>query len=187
MIAIDHGTPLVCTGLDLRSLVDHLEDTHHRYLWDVLPRLTEFVDEALVDDAGRHEELAQVGRLYASIRVQFESHLRKEERLLFPMVRDLAASDVRPSFHCGSLRNPISVMIHEHDVVDELLAQISAITNGFSAPPDACAAHRALVAGLAELDADTRTHVHTENSILFPEVVRLEHEHLAVTASHLSG
>lgn len=177
----------VCPGLDVRSLVDHLEDTHHRYLWDTLPRLTELADEAVLREGDRHPHLATLARTLASLRQLFEAHLRKEERLLFPMVRDLAASDVRPSFHCGSLRNPISVMIHEHDVVDELLAQISAITNGFSAPPDACAAHRALVAGLAELDADTRTHVHTENSILFPEVVRLEHEHLAVTASHLSG
>ena len=37
------------------------------------------------------------------------------------MVRELAGSTTAPVFHCGSLRNPISVMMREHDAVGDLL------------------------------------------------------------------
>jgi regulator of cell morphogenesis and NO signaling len=179
--------PSVCAGLDVRQLVDHLEDTHHRYLWDTLPRLTELADEAVAVDGARHPQLAAVVHTVGALRALFEAHLRKEERLLFPMVRDLAADDARPSFHCGSMRNPIAVMRREHDEVDRLIACTRDQTAGFTTPPDASAAHRALVAVLAELETDTRRHVHTENEVLFPEVERLERDVLAVAASHLSG
>lgn len=177
----------VCPGLDVRSLVDHLEDTHHRYLWDTLPRLTELADEAVLREGDRHPHLATLARTLASLRQLFEAHLRKEERLLFPMVRDLAAVDARPSFHCGSMRNPIAVMRAEHDQVDRFITQARELTAGFTAPPGAGAAQRALLATLAELEADTRRHVHTENEVLFPEVERLERAVLEVAASHLSG
>ena len=177
----------MCPGLDVRSLVDHLEDTHHRYLWDTLPRLTELGDEALESDGARHPQLVAVLRTYTTLRTLFETHLRKEERLLFPMVRDLGAVEARPSFHCGSLTSPIAVLRDEHDEVDQLLARTRELTAGFCTPPDAGPAHRALVAGLAELEAETMRHVHTENEVLFPEVERLERHLLATAASHLSG
>jgi regulator of cell morphogenesis and NO signaling len=177
----------VCPGLDIRALVDHLERTHHRYLWDTLPRLTELADEAVLREGDCHPHLASLARTLASLRNLFEAHLRKEERLLFPMVRDLAAVDARPSFHCGSLRNPIAVMRGEHDEVDRCITVARELTAGFTAPPGAGAAQRALLATLAELEADTRRHVHTENEVLFPEVERLERTILEVAASHLSG
>ena len=81
----------------------------------------------------------------------------------------------------------IAVMRREHDEVDRLIACAREQTAGFTTPPGASAAHRALVAVMAELETDTRRHVHTENEVLFPEVERLERQVLAVAASHLSG
>ena len=45
---------------------------------------------------------------------------------------------------------------------------------GYVAPEDGCASYAAMVAGLAQLEADTHLHVHKENNILFPAVVALE-------------
>ena len=65
-------------------------------------------------------------------------------------------------------------MLAEHDRVGELLAELRRLTDGYRPPADGCASYRACYAGLAELEADTHLHVHKENNVLFPAVVRLE-------------
>ena len=62
--------------------------------------------------------------------------MTKEERVLFPMIRELATSSGVPAFHCGSLRNPIAVMLSEHDAVGDLLARLRRLTDGYTAPAD---------------------------------------------------
>ena len=110
------------------------------------------------------------------LRQELESHLLKEERILFPMIRELEAADTAPSFHCGSLRNPISVMLSEHDRVGAILASMRRRTDDYTAPADGCATYSACFTALREIEADTHLHVHKENNVLFPLVVRLEME-----------
>lgn len=160
--------------MDVAELVDHLEATHHRYLWTELPRLSELTDKVVSVHGDRHPELHEIAACYATIRADLEPHLMKEERVLFPMVRQLAAATSAPVFHCGSLGNPISVMLAEHDTVGALLASLRSSTDGYRPPADACASYQALFAGLAALEADTHLHVHKENNVLFPAVVELE-------------
>ena len=90
------------------------------------------------------------------------------------MIRELATATAPPSFPCGTLANPISVMLAEHDRAGELLATLRRMTDGYQPPADGCASYRALYAGLAELEADIHLHVHKENNLLFPAVVILE-------------
>ncbi|MET0147965.1 MAG: iron-sulfur cluster repair di-iron protein [Acidimicrobiales bacterium] len=156
------------------ELVDHLETTHHAYLHAELPRLRALVDKVTGVHGGRHAELADVGAAFVALRADLEPHLRKEERVLLPMIRELATATASPSFHCGTLANPISVMLAEHDRAGELLATLRRITDGYQPPADGCASYRALYAGLAELEADLHLHVHKENNLLFPAVVILE-------------
>jgi regulator of cell morphogenesis and NO signaling len=92
------------------------------------------------------------------------------------MIRELAVAKEATSFHCGTLRNPISVMLREHDAVGDLLARLRLLTGGYETPADGCASYTACYAGLAELEADTHLHIHKENNVLFPLVVRLEAE-----------
>ena len=158
------------------ELVDHLEATHHAYLHDEFPRLTALAGKVAQVHSGRHPELLEVQRLYGELRDDLEPHLAREERVLFPMIRELAAADTPPAFHCGTLRNPISAMLREHDQAGDLLAQLRALTDGYVIPDDACASYTALYTGLEELEADTHLHVHKENNLLFPAVIELEAE-----------
>jgi regulator of cell morphogenesis and NO signaling len=174
--------PPAWTTMPPEVLVDHLEAVHHRYLWDEMPRLTALLDKIVTVHGERHPELAEVAACFGEIRADLEPHMLKEERVLFPMVRELATSAGVPSFHCGSLRNPISVMLAEHDAVGDLLAKMRRLTNDYALPGDACASYAACYAGLEQLEADTHLHVHKENNLLFPEVVRLEAERAASPA-----
>jgi regulator of cell morphogenesis and NO signaling len=155
-------------------LVDHLEASHHAFLRGELPRLGALAQKVAAVHGRRHPELEEALATLAALRADLEPHLLKEERVLFPMIRELAAAARMPAFHSGSLRNPISVMRVEHDRVGELFARLRARTGGYRTPADGCASYRALFEGLAELEADTHLHVHKENNLLFPAVLALE-------------
>ena len=161
-------------GLAPAELVEHLETTHHRYLKSELPRLSELAVKVSRVHGEAHPELIRVADVVNALRADLEPHLRKEEVVLFPMIRSLSSASSQPSFHCGSIANPIAVMEHEHVAVGALLEQMRALTNGYQAPDDTCASTRALMEGLAELEADTHLHVHKENNHLFPAVMALE-------------
>lgn len=170
------------TSMSADELVDHLEATHHRYLWDEMPRVAALVEKILGVHGERHPELNDVAECFGRVCADLGPHMLKEERMLFPMIRELATSAEAPSFHCGSLRNPISVMLSEHDAVGDLLATLRQLTDGYTPPADGCGSYVACYAALAELEADTHLHIHKENNVLFPLVVRLEAERAATVA-----
>ena len=162
------------TTMSADVLVDHLEATHHRFLWEEMPRVSALVDKIVTVHGSRHPELVDIAACYARIRADLEPHMLKEERMLFPMIRELAASSDRSSFHFRSLRNPISVMLSEHDAVGELLAKLRQLTSGYEPPADGCASYATCFSAMAEIEADTHLHIHKENNVLFPLVIRLE-------------
>jgi regulator of cell morphogenesis and NO signaling len=176
LAAREPGAPAPWAHLGPADLVDHLEATHHAYLHAELPRLVALADKVAGVHGGRHPELAEVQRSVVELRADLEPHLAKEEQVLFPMIRELAASvGEAPSFHCGSIGNPIRVMEMEHDRTGELLAHLREVTGGYRPPADGCASYQALYAALAELEADTHLHVHKENNLLFPAALATEH------------
>lgn len=162
------------TTMGPAQLVDHIESTHHRYLHEELPRLAALTDKVVGVHGTRHPELHRVKVTFSALRDDLEPHLMKEERVLFPMIRELADATTAPTFHCGSVANPIQMMMFEHDHAGDLLAHLRTVANGYEPPADACASYQALYRGLAELEADTHLHVHKENNVLFPAVLALE-------------
>jgi regulator of cell morphogenesis and NO signaling len=155
-------------------LVDHLEASHHAYLHAEMPRLSALAEKVAAVHGARHPELIEIQQAYETIRADLEPHLAREERMLFPMIRELASATSPPQFHCGSLQNPISVMLRDHNVVGDLLETLRRLTHGYETPADGCTSYQALFEGLAELETDTHLHVHKENNVLFPAVVALE-------------
>ncbi|MEZ6137082.1 MAG: hemerythrin domain-containing protein [Pirellulaceae bacterium] len=99
----------------------------------------------------------------------------KEERILFPIVRQLEASNEHQEFHCGSVANPIRQMEHEHDQAGDALAILNESTDGYTPPVWACNTYRAMLDSLARLEADMHQHIHKENNVLFPKAIQLEH------------
>ena len=156
------------------TLVDHLEAVHHAYLHTEMERLTALAEKVASVHGSRHPELADVERTYAELRADLEPHLLKEERILFPAIRQLADGEAPAALPGGSVHAPISVMLRDHDRAGDLLAELRRLTDGYRPPADGCASYQALYEGLAELEADTHLHVHKENNVLFPAVLALE-------------
>ena len=98
-------------------------------------------------------------------------HMHKEEVILFPRIKEIeAVSSIKQkrNFTEGYIAGPIQVMETEHDHAGELLYRIRELTNGYTAPADACTTFKVSLAELKEFEEDLHRHVHLENNLLFP-------------------
>jgi regulator of cell morphogenesis and NO signaling len=100
-----------------------------------------------------------------------ESHMAKEEQILFPLIRQIDRASDDGSCPCGSVENPIRVMEIEHQHAGDALEIMRQITDDYSTPPAACNTYRATMHSLRELEADMHQHVHKENNVLFPRAI----------------
>jgi len=168
----------VTEGMDgsLSEAVDHLLETHHKYLKEALPRLAALLDKVINAHVARHPELTTVRELFAELRADLEPHLMKEEQVLFPIIKVLETSGGSADFHYGTLQSPIRVMQAEHEQALTLFERIRATTRNFAMPEDGCESYRLLLTGLDELEIDTRLHIQKENEILFPQVLAYEED-----------
>lgn len=162
--------------LDL--LADYVEKIHHRYAYEKIPLLQGFLEKLCNVHGERHPELFQVRDLFELSVSALGEHFFKEEQVLFPMVRSLANALLTDALlepvHCGSVENPIEVMMSEHDNEGKRFELISELTSGYTPPADGCNTYRATYALLKEFEDDLHTHIHIENNILFPRTIKLE-------------
>ena len=113
-------------------------------------------------------------------------HMLKEEQVLFPYVAQLERGEAPTPFF-GTVRNPVRMMMMEHDRVGGLLAQLRATTSDYALPPDACFSYRELYRRLDELELKTHEHIHIENNVYFPRAVALEDQAGNAAAGHAHG
>jgi regulator of cell morphogenesis and NO signaling len=166
----------------LPELVDFIVDTHHAFTRAAIARITPLLAKVTGKHARRHPELLRIAESFGELAADMGPHMVREERVLFPYIRALASPAGAPSPTFVTVRNPVGMMMQEHDRAGELLAEISAATGDCAPPADACASFRALYAALAELRLDLMKHVALENSILFPRAVALEDQQHALAA-----
>ena len=158
----------------LTELAGHIEQTHHAYLRRELPRLTAMVNKVASVHGQSYAWLIELREVFAGFVGELNEHMLKEERVLFPMIRELEAGHANAASHCGGLANPVRMMEHEHDQAGNALARMREITAGYQPPEGACNTFRAMLDALAELEHDMHQHVHKENNILFPRAMAIE-------------
>lgn len=156
------------------ELCDHIVTTHHAFLREELPRLTQLVEKVARVHGSNHPELDDVRVVYVELRAELESHMMKEEQVLFPAIQQLEQAASAPRFPFGTVASPIRMMEHEHDHAGDALRRIRELTANFTPPDDACNTYRVMLDGLQNLEADLHQHIHKENNILFPMAQRLE-------------
>ncbi len=165
----------------LPELADHIVDVHHAYLRETLPRLGCLLDKVEQAHGVRHPELAQLRRVYYGLVNELTPHMLKEEHVVFPLIRRLAAGQ-RVAGNDEDMRNLFQSLEDEHANVGDALARMRELTAGYQIPTDACVTYRAALEGLAELESDVHVHVHKENNILFPKTADIVHR-LSVVAA----
>lgn len=159
-------------------LSDYIVNTHHNYVRESIPFLTEISQKVARVHGDRHPELIKVAEVFSAIAHDLSMHLVKEENILFPYIKEMVKAKKEgtslPASHFGQVSNPINVMEMEHEGAGEDLTEIRKLTNNYQLPADACTSYRILFQKLEEFENDLFQHVHLENNILFPKAIELE-------------
>ncbi len=164
------------SNMSIDQLIDNILALHHEYLHGELPRLCALADKVASVHGSNHPELLDVARLTYEIHNDMEPHMQKEETMLFPLAKQIAAADSMPALPFGTFANPIRMMCQEHETTGDLLIEIRKTTSDYKLPMDACASYTALYQGLEAMEKDTHLHIHRENNILFPATLAKEEE-----------
>ncbi len=162
------------TAAQLTDLITHIVETHHRYMRDELPRLAQIIAKVKQAHSAKHPELVDVENIYSAMRGELESHMAKEENVLFPAIRAMELAENAISFPFGSVDNPIRMMEHEHEDAGNALRSMRQLTNEYTPPQDACPTFHVMLQSMSQLERDLHMHIHKENNILFPRAHQLE-------------
>lgn len=145
------------------ELIDHILVRFHERHREQLPELIRLARRVETVHGDRPDCPAGLGDLLSAMRQELESHMQKEEQVLFPMLKG----------GMGPMAGgPIQVMRMEHDGHGELLQSVADLTNNITLPQAACNTWRALYVGLRALREDLMEHIHLENNILFENAER---------------
>ena len=163
-------------AMSLTDLADHIQESHHGYLKAELPRLDQMTKKVAGVHGDRNPRLRELREEFVKLRDELEPHMTKEERLIFPIIRQLESEEVCHAEGDTSLAGQVEELEHEHDQAGESLAKLRAAAGDFVPPEWACNTYRAMLDGLAQLEQDMHQHVHKENNVLFRKARQLETE-----------
>lgn len=153
-------TPKFDTHTDA-ELIEHILDRFHDAHREQLPELIRLAERVERVHGGRPECPAGLAAHLQSVWTELESHMAKEEEILFPMItRGMNGMAVAP----------VSVMRDEHEQHGNALAALERLTNNITPPDDACNTWRTLYRGLETFRDDLMNHLHIENNILFNRI-----------------
>jgi regulator of cell morphogenesis and NO signaling len=165
------GTDVNPDGMTLPELCDHIEQVHHGYLREELPRL-DYMTRKVAAVHGDHEpRLREVRQVFESFQAEINAHTKEEEEITFPAIRRLASTGGTETAAAGNLRDGFAKLESEHESAGAALLRFKTLTDDFTPPEWACNTFRALYDGLAKLEKNTHQHVHKENNILFPRAL----------------
>ena len=158
-------------SLTLSELCDHIEEVHHGYLREELPRL-DFMTRKVAAVHGEHEpRLMEVRRMFEGFSAAMTAHTQEEDETIFPTIRQLDAANGDPAPSAIHLKTSLAKLESEHDSAGAALARFKELTDSYTPPDWACNTFRALYDGLAKLEKNTHQHVHKENNVLFPRAL----------------
>ncbi len=165
---------------NLNTLVTYIVGNHHAFVRDAIPVLLTHTQKVAAVHGNRHAELPEVARLFRAVADEMNSHMAKEEQILFPYIVSIEEASRngghRPSAPFGTVRNPIRMMEMEHESAGDAMARIRSLTSDYAIPEGACTTYRVCLQELEAFERDLHEHVHLENNILFPKAARLESE-----------
>ena len=157
-------------GMKYSELIDYIVNTHHVYLNNELPKLRNLTIKILRVHGLLHPELSSVHKLFSLLTTELEQHMIKEEDVLFPLVKAYE-------------KNPSKVLLEEiyrvnkeleaeHEGAGSILKELRELTDNYSAPAGSCNSYYLTYKGIEDLEWDLFQHIHLENNILFPRLLK---------------
>lgn len=142
------------------ELTRYIESRYHARHREQLPELKSLSIKVEAVHAESPDVPAGLADLLADMIGELEVHMKKEELILFPTIRQ---------GHGSQMGHPISVMRADHDDHLGAITKIRSLTKDLTMPEHACGTWRRLYASLGEFLSDIEEHIRVENDILFPQ------------------
>ena len=161
-------------------LIDYIINIHHSYVKKYIPLISAHSEKVKNAHSANHPEVIKIAELFETVKSDLESHLLKEERMLFPYIKNLAVINRGTgNFEAapfGTVQNPIRVMEMEHEAAGNMFYEIRKLSNNYQPPEDACITFKTLYEELKDFESDLHKHIHLENNILHPKAIAMEKE-----------
>lgn len=165
-------------NFSIPQIMDHILEYHHALVREKRQTLPPLAKKVASTHGQKHPELIEVSQRTENLFDELETHMRKEEEVLFPAILALVSHEENgiplPQMRFDSIAQPIAAMERDHSQTGGELFDLQRITRDFTVPEDGCASYKELYEGLKEMQANTFEHVHLENNILFPRALELE-------------
>lgn len=156
----------------LGELINLIEETHHTFTRSELARIAGLMEDP---ELMALPQLPALRECFASLKADLESHLQKEEQILFPYIAALDGPVGNLPASCfGSVANPIRMMRIEHITMVGLLETLRELTDQYKPARDGSPQTFLLFASLAGIDTDLVEHMHWEDHVLFPRALQQE-------------
>jgi len=118
-----------------------------------------------------HAELIQIATLFEQINTELLQHLKNEEEVLFPAIKDVLKTNSAASR--AIVLSEITRMKCEHEFAGGAMDTINVLSGKYSVPSDGCSTYDVTYKLLEQFEDDLHIHVHLENNILYPKALKL--------------
>lgn len=152
-------------------LSEYIVNTHHKFVLKNLPELVFYTRKIANVHGDNHTELIEVAELFEKINTELLQHLKNEEEVLFPAIKEVIKSG--SSEAKAIITSELKRMTWEHKFAGTVMDEINRITKGYIVPEDGCNTYRVAFKMLEQFEDDLHTHVHLENNILYPKALEL--------------
>ena len=155
----------------LDFLCDYIVNTHHQTVMKLLPELTFYTQKIAEVHGDNHPELSEIANLFAHVDTELRQHLRNEEEVLFPSIREVLKTNSAESK--ATIISEITRMTGEHEFAGGAMDKINELSHRYAVPEDGCNTYRVAYKLLEQFEDDLHIHVHLENNILYPKAMKL--------------
>ena len=155
---------------NLDFLCDYIVNTHHKTVLKLLPQLTVYTRKIEQVHGAHHPELVEIAALFSQINDELLQHLKKEEEVLFPAIKDVLKTNSSESKKI--VISEITRMKGEHEFAGGAMDKINVLSDNYSVPADGCSTYQVAYKLLEQFEDDLHIHVHLENNILYSKALR---------------
>jgi regulator of cell morphogenesis and NO signaling len=160
----------------LDTMCHAIVDRYHASLHHSLP----LIGNELAAMAATSPAVGRIRGAFVALAGQIESHLAKEENLLFPAIAALSAAQRsgsgRPALAFPTVLYPIRVMEAEHVRIESALGEVRERAREVEEPETLLPAWQRFMSALRRLDDELHEHHRIENELLFPAALELERQ-----------
>ena len=157
-------------NMSITELSTYIVRVHHNYVKTMGPQILAYLSKVNLKHGDLFPYVGELIDLFAEVQRELEEHMVKEEKILFPRLRQVDGDD-RPDEDVAYIQATIDILEADHDHAALGMQTIRALSNDFRPPATACTTHILAITSLKAFEEDLHQHVHLENNILFPKAL----------------